>query len=115
MHQVFISLFLFADDLVLLASIPKDLQTQIDALASFCDLRQLTINLGKTKVFIFNASKSSLPNLYFYYRGAEIDITTAYNYLGVQFTWPHFSLRQALQPWLSKGYGSLALIDRQCF
>jgi len=27
----------------------------------------------------------------------------------------HFGMRQALQPQLNKGYGSLALIERQCF
>jgi hypothetical protein len=90
LHQVLISLLLFADDLVLLASTPEGLQRQIDALASFCDLRQLMVNLGKTKVLIFNASKSSLTDLHFYYRGAEIEITTTYTYLGVQFTGPRF-------------------------
>jgi hypothetical protein len=98
LHQVLISLLLFVDDLVLLASTPEGLQRQIDALANFCDLRQLTVNLGKTKVLIFNASKSSLTDLHFYYRGAEIEITTTYTYLGVQFTGPRFSMRQALLP-----------------
>jgi hypothetical protein len=71
LHQVLISLLLFVDDLVLLASTPKGLQRQINALANFCDLRQLMVNLGKTKVLIFNASKSSLTNLHFYYRGGR--------------------------------------------
>jgi hypothetical protein len=38
LHQVLISLLLFTDDLVLLASTPEGMQRQIDALASFCDL-----------------------------------------------------------------------------
>jgi hypothetical protein len=80
---VLISLLLFADDLVLLASTPEGLQRQIDALAIFCDLQQLTVNLGKTKVLIFNASKSYLTYLHFYYPGAEIEITTTYTYIGV--------------------------------
>jgi len=80
---VLISLLLFVDDLVLLASTPEGLQRQIDTLANFCDLQQLMVNLGKTKVMIFNASKSSLTDLHFYYRGVEIEITTAYTYLGV--------------------------------
>jgi hypothetical protein len=115
LHQVLISLLLFVDDLILLASTPEGLQRQIDALASFCDLRQLTVNLGKTKVMIFNASKHPLTDLHFYFRGEEIEINTTYTYLGVQFTGPRFGMRQALQPRLNKGYGSLALIERQCF
>jgi hypothetical protein len=55
-----------------LASTLEGLQRQINALASFCDLRQLTINLGKTKVLIFNASKSSFIDLHFYYRGQRL-------------------------------------------
>jgi hypothetical protein len=112
---VLISLLLFVDDLVLMASTPEGLQRQIDALANFCDLRQPTVNLGKTKVLIFNASKSSLTDLHFHYKGAEIEITTTYTYLGVQFMGPCFSMRHALLPRISKGYSSLALIERQCF
>jgi hypothetical protein len=67
---VIISLLLFTDKLVSLASTPEGLQRQINPLASFCDLRQLVLNLGKTKLLIFNALKSSL---------------IAYTYLGVQF------------------------------
>jgi len=62
----------FYDDLILLAFTPEGLQRQIYALASFCDLRQLTVNLGKTKVLIFNASKSSLTDLHLNYQGAEL-------------------------------------------
>jgi hypothetical protein len=99
----------------LMASTPEGLQRRIDALASFCDLRQLMVNLGKTKVLIFNASKSSLTELHFHYKGEEIEITTTYTYLGVQFTGPRFSMRHDLLPRISKGYGFLAIIERQCF
>jgi hypothetical protein len=49
------------------------------------------VTMGKTKVLIFNASKSSLTDLHFHYKGVEIEITTTYTYLGVQFTGPCFS------------------------
>jgi hypothetical protein len=64
---------------------------------------------------IFNASKHTLTYLHFYFKGEEIEINTSYTYLGVQFMGPRFGMRQALQPRLNKGYGSLALIERQCF
>jgi hypothetical protein len=60
------------------------LQRQLDALALFCDLRQLTVNLGKTKVLIFIGSKKSV-DLHFF-KGEEIKITNAYTYLGVWFS-----------------------------
>jgi hypothetical protein len=67
------------------------------------------VNLGKTKVLIFNASKSSLTELHFHYKGVEIEITTTYTYLGVQFTGPCFSsdkpfclgLVKGMVPWPS--------------
>jgi hypothetical protein len=114
LHQVLISILLFVDDVVLLASSPEGLQRQLDALALFCDLRQLTVNLGKTKVMIFNGSKKSI-DLHFFFRGKEIEITNTYTYLGVQFSGPRFSLRPTLQPQITKGYRSLALLERQCF
>lgn len=91
-----ISLPLFADDMILLASTPKGLQRQIDALANFCDLRRLTVNLSKTKVMIFNALKKDLADVHFYFIGEEIEIATSYIYLGVQFIGPRFGMRQAL-------------------
>jgi hypothetical protein len=64
LHQVLISIMLFVDDVVLIASSPEGLQRQLDALALFCNLQQLTINLGKTKVMIFNGLKKT-SNLHF--------------------------------------------------
>jgi hypothetical protein len=114
LHQVLISILLFTDDVVLLSSSPEGLQRQMDALALFCNLQQLTINLGKTKVMIFNGVKKT-SDLHFFFKREEIEITSTYTYLGVQFSSPRFSLRPALQPRINKGYGSLALLKRQCF
>lgn len=114
LHQVLISILLFVDDIVLLSSSPEGLQRQLDALALFCDHRQLMVNLGKTRVMIFNGVKKT-SDFHFLFRGEEIEITSTYNYLGVQFSCPRFSLRPALQPRMNKGYGSLALFKRQCF
>ena len=54
-------------------------------------------------------------DFHFIFKGEEIEITGAYSYLGVQFSGPRFSLRLALKPRINKGYGSLALLRRQCF
>lgn len=82
---------------------------------SFMILHQLTVNLGKTKVMIFNGTKIVLSKYHFYFQGVEIEITATYTYLGVQFSRPRFGLRKALQPRINKGYGSLAVLERQCF
>ena len=49
-------LLLYADDLILMSTSPEGLQRQLDALASFCEQRQLIVNLSKTKDLIFEAS-----------------------------------------------------------
>ena len=111
LHHVLISILLFADDVVLLSSSPKGLQRQLDALALFCDLRKLTVNLSKTKVMIFNGVKKT-SHFRFLFKGEEVEITSTYTYLGVRFSGPRFSLRPTLQPRINKGYGSLALLER---
>lgn len=109
LHQVLIYILLFADDVVLLSSSLEGLQRQMDALALFCDLQQLAVNLGKTKVMIFNGVKKTL-DLHFLFRGEEVEITSTYNYLRVRFSGPHFSLRPMVQPQINKGYGSISLL-----
>jgi hypothetical protein len=76
---------------VLLASTLVDPQRQRDALTMFFHLQESMINLGKTKVIIFNFSKKSLSDSHFYFKGEEVEITIAYTYLGVQFSQPRFS------------------------
>jgi len=83
----------------------------LDALTLFYDLRQLAVNLGKTKVTIFNGLKKT-SDLHFFLIGEEIEIANTYTYLGVQFLGLHFSLRLSLQPLINKGYRSLALLER---
>ena len=91
LHQVLISILLFADDIVLISSSPEGLQRQLDALALFCELRKLTVNRSKTKVMIFNGVKKNL-DFRFLFKGEEVEITSTYTYLGVQFSGPRFSL-----------------------
>lgn len=65
-------------------------------------------------MIIFNGVKKS-SDFCFLFKGEEIEIVSTYTYLGVQFSGPRFSLRPALQPRINIGYGSLALLERQCF
>ena len=52
LRGVLMPLLLYADDLILMSTSAAGLQKQLDALASFCDQRQLTVNLSKTKVVV---------------------------------------------------------------
>ena len=46
---VMVPLLLYADDLILMSESAAGLQKQLDALASFCEERQLTVNLIKQR------------------------------------------------------------------
>ena len=50
---ILVPLTLYAEDLLLMFTSPEGFQRQSDALASFCEQRQLTLNLSKAKVVIF--------------------------------------------------------------
>ena len=76
-------LLLYADDLILMSTSPEGLQRQLDALASFCEQRQLTVNLSKTKVVIFEARKSDCKK--FVFSGTPIERHDEYRYLGFVF------------------------------
>lgn len=74
---------LYADDTVILADSPTNLQRCIDALSQYCSYWKLTVNADKTKILIF--SKRKLKHLHFSYRGRELEIVDYYKYLGVVF------------------------------
>ena len=61
--MIYMKLFtlLYADDTVLMAEIPTDLQNCLDSFASYCSKWKLNVNIGKTKIVIFGVRK--LPNL----------------------------------------------------
>ena len=80
---ILVPLLLYADDLILMSTSPEGLQRQLDALASFCEQRQLTVNLSKTKVVIFEARKSDCKD--FVFSGTTVERRDEYRYLGLVF------------------------------
>ena len=77
---------LYADDTVLLAETPNDLQRCISLMEDYCHNWGLKINTSKTKVTIFFRGKvKNLPN--FVLNGKKLDIVYSYKYLGVHFNY----------------------------
>ena len=74
-------LLLYADDLTLMSESASGLQKQLDALASFCEQRQLTVNLSKTKVVVFETQQSAVRD--FRLNGAVVKRVDTYKYLGL--------------------------------
>jgi len=59
------------------------------------------VNLSKTKVVVFNALKARLDQTLIPFHDNHIDTSTSYTYLGVLFSGPRFSMREASPPRIS--------------
>ena len=84
--QFFINMFilLYADDTLILAETPAQLQLAMHAASDYCTLWDLHINQSKTKVVIFSRGKVKTN---YHFKFGEIDIETvgSYEYLGIVF------------------------------
>ena len=74
---------LYADDTIVLAECPEDLQRALDILKIYCEFWGLDINVRKTKVMIFSRGKiRKMPK--FNFNEETVDVVWDYKYLGVK-------------------------------
>ena len=66
---------MYADDTVILAENPNDLQASLDEMKKYCDTFDLHINVNKTKILILSRGEFIL------------DTVEEYNYLGLVFNY----------------------------
>jgi len=85
------------------------LQKQLDVLQAFCYERQLTMNVKKTKVVVFEARKSMRQA--FQYEGEAIEQLNSFKYLGVELHGTK-GMQVAIQ-WLAMS-GKKAVFALQC-
>ena len=84
--DVFLKLYvlLYADDTIIMAETPEELQKALDKLTSYCEKWSLKINISKSNIIIFSAGKvKKYPK--FYVDQKEIKVVEDYVYLGVNF------------------------------
>ena len=87
--------------LILLSESAKGLQKSLDILKTYCDKWNLKINIGKTKVIVFNKSGRILKGFHFLYDDEPISLTNESKYLGILFK-PAGTSSDAID-YLSKG------------
>lgn len=75
---------LYADDTVIMAESPTDLQHALDAFYQYCNLWKLSINAQKSRVMVFSRGKIRNKPM-FNLGGSLLDITDDYSYLGIAF------------------------------
>ena len=88
-------LLLYADDTVVLAECPEDLQRALYILNIFCEVWGLDINVSKTKVIFSRGKIRKLPK--FEFKEETVDAFGDYKYLGVKFNYNKFKKAQQLQ------------------
>ena len=79
---VLIPLLVYADDLTIMSTTPAGLQRLLNALQLFCEQRQLSVNLAKTKVVTFGSRARCQA---FTFNGNEVERVQSYKYLGFEF------------------------------
>ena len=104
--EAFLKLYilLYADDTIIMAESPIDLQEALNAVANYCELWNLKININKTKIIRFAKRRS--PNnqtnpFNFLLNGEKVDIVDHYVYLGTTISYngryKEAMLKQVLQ------------------
>ena len=78
------SCLLWADDLFVVSQSAEGLQRAIDKVHAFYLSLGLQLNVGKTKIIIFNKSGKVLKGFQFHVDGNELEVTDCYQYLGVK-------------------------------
>jgi hypothetical protein len=108
--DVHVWLLLFADNLALTLESEVGLQQQLDALQQFYAERQLTMNVKKTKVMVFNFVD---PCQKFVFEDDIIKHVQTFNYLGILFeTTPN--LDSAVEHLVATNRCSLFALNRCC-
>ena len=122
-HLSKLSCLLYADDTIIMAESPDELQTALHAVSEYCRAWNLTVNASKTKIMIFSRGKiRRMPN--FIYGNEKIDVVFDFTYLGVQFNYNGtfkkaisrqiIQARKALYSMLTKAKKMQLSVDIQC-
>ena len=87
--ETFLKLFvlLYADDTIILAENPKELQLALNAAYTYCNLWKLKINVDKTKIIRFSKKRSSYEPPAFWLNNERVEVVDNYTYLGTIFAY----------------------------
>ena len=79
-------ILLYADDTIVLAESPIELQNALNSVKDYCEKNFLKLNLTKTKVIVFSRGKiRNIPE--FFYGEEQVEVVDDYVYLGVKFNY----------------------------
>ena len=73
---------MFADDILLLSESVEGLQNSLDKLKNYCHKWQLSVNVAKTKIIVFQQRNIPYKKSDFYLNGCKLEKVLKYKYLG---------------------------------
>ncbi len=116
-RDIMVKVLLYADDLVLLAESPSQLQCILDALQMFCKYNAMTVNIKKSEGVIFNkqfcpCARKGVP-VRVRFDGRDMEIKPMFIYLGMLFE-DTCGMKKAGHRCLSKGRYALYAMVRRC-
>ena len=80
-----LSALLYADDQVLIATSPEELQSMMDVVAEYAERWQFHLNAKKSAVMVYNGSRRVHPLRVWWLAGNLVEECSSYRYLGVIF------------------------------
>jgi len=83
--SVIIQILLYADDLVLWAETPRQLQDLLDCLAEFCKIFKMKVNAAKSEIVVFNKEHDHAVHRWFL-EGKELPMKSEFSYLSTKFS-----------------------------
>ena len=95
-------ILLFADDVTLLATIPRGLQNQLNCLRDCCIKMGMEVNEDKTKVMVFRKGGHLGKHEKWYHNGNSVNVVNSYTYLGFTFT-TKLSYKEGTDVFVAKG------------
>ena len=78
----YVTVLLYADDIVILSDCEENMQVQLNKLSAWCKKWRMNINIDKTKIIQFRTKRSRQSNFTFYLGGDKLMLTDKYRYLG---------------------------------
>ena len=81
-----LNLLMYADDIVLISSLPEDAQQQLDLMTRWCSQWGMKINTKKSQILHIRHHQKPRTKQKLYCCGQELEYTEAYKYLGY---WVH--------------------------
>lgn len=104
--DVVVKILLYADDIIILAETPELLQRSINKVRDYCEMWNLTVNLDKSKIMVFQkGGRRSQTEKWFFGEG-EIETVREYKYLGLLLT-PTLSMTKHLKERLALGKSAI--------